>query len=473
MKELPDFSGIRILVVGDVMLDRYWHGATNRISPEAPVPVVRVDEEEGRPGGAGNVALNISTLGGRAILIGLTGDDEMSRVLEHVLHNHNIDCRFERLERFPTITKLRIISRNQQLIRLDFEDGFPGLDDDEMVEQFKSQLPSCDLVLLSDYNKGTLRRASEFISLARDAGKLVLVDPKGDDFTRYHGANLITPNMVEFEAVVGPCADDAEVVKRGHALMEECQFETLLITRGEHGMTLLERDREPRHIPTHAQEVFDVTGAGDTVIAALATALAAGMPTEAATQLANVAAGVVVGKLGTACATLDEIRLALSIQEVVHRGVVQEGELFAAVKAARTRGESVVFTNGCFDILHAGHVTYLEQASQLGDRLVVAVNVDATVRQLKGEDRPINTLEQRMLVLAALGCVDWVVPFSEETPERLICELQPDFLVKGGDTDPEKIPGADCVRKAGGEVRLMEHVAGCSTTGTISDIRSK
>jgi D-beta-D-heptose 7-phosphate kinase/D-beta-D-heptose 1-phosphate adenosyltransferase len=473
MKELPDFSGIRILVVGDVMLDRYWHGPTNRISPEAPVPVVRVDDEEGRPGGAGNVALNISALGGRAILIGLTGDDEMSRVLEQVLHEHNVDCRFERLERFPTITKLRIISRNQQLIRLDFEDGFPGLDDEEMMEQFKSQLPSSDLVLLSDYNKGTLRRTSEFISLARAAGKPVLVDPKGDDFKRYQGATLITPNMAEFEAVVGSCADDAELVQRGYALMDECRFETLLITRGERGMTLLERNREPRHIPTHAQEVFDVTGAGDTVIAALATAVAAGMPIEAATQLANVAAGVVVGKLGTASATLDEIRLALSMQEVVHRGVVEERELITAVEVARSRGESIVFTNGCFDILHAGHVTYLEQASRLGDRLVVAVNVDATVRQLKGDDRPVNTLEQRMLVLAALGCVDWVVPFSEETPERLICELQPDFLVKGGDTDPDKIPGADCVRRAGGEVRLMDHVAGCSTTDTISDIRGK
>jgi D-beta-D-heptose 7-phosphate kinase/D-beta-D-heptose 1-phosphate adenosyltransferase len=279
--------------------------------------------------------------------------------------------------------------------------------------------------------------------------------------------------MSEFEAVVGACANDAEVVERGHALMDECQFGTLLITRGEQGMTLLESDKEPRHLPTHAQEVFDVTGAGDTVIAVLAAAMAAGMPIEAATALSNVAAGVVVGKLGTATATLDEIKLALSLQEVVHRGVVQEDELVSAVKAARSRGESIVFTNGCFDILHAGHVTYLEQASQLGDRLVVAVNVDETVRQLKGEDRPVNRLEQRMLVLAALGCVDWVVPFSEQTPERLICELLPDFLVKGGDTDLENIPGADCVRKAGGEVRLMEHVAGCSTTGTISDIRSK
>jgi D-beta-D-heptose 7-phosphate kinase/D-beta-D-heptose 1-phosphate adenosyltransferase len=473
MKELPDFSAVRILVAGDVMLDRYWHGGTNRISPEAPVPVVRVQEEESRPGGAGNVALNITALGGNAVLIGMTGDDEMSQVLEKTLGKRGVDCRFERIERFPTITKLRIISRHQQLIRLDFEDGFEGLNGSDMLAQFDMQLPTADLVLLSDYGKGTLRRVEEFISRARDAGKPVLVDPKGTDFAKYSGATLITPNLAEFEAVVGRCDSDSEIVERGNALMDECRFQALLITRGEQGMSLLERGREPRHLPTHAREVFDVTGAGDTVISVLASALAGGMPLDAATQLSNVAAGIVVGKLGTATASSDEIRRALAEQQVVHRGVISEQELGAAMDAARARGETVVFTNGCFDILHAGHVTYLEQASRLGDRLLVAVNVDETVRRLKGPDRPVNSLEKRMLVLAALGCVDWVVPFSEETPERLICSLKPDFLVKGGDNDPDKIPGARCVREAGGEVRVMDYVENSSTTGLISEIRSR
>jgi D-beta-D-heptose 7-phosphate kinase/D-beta-D-heptose 1-phosphate adenosyltransferase len=473
MKELPDFSAVRILVAGDVMLDRYWHGGTNRISPEAPVPVVRVEDEESRPGGAGNVALNITALGGNAVLLGMTGNDEMSQVLEQSLRAREVDCRFERIEPFPTITKLRIISRHQQLIRLDFEDGFPGLDDSDMLAQFANQLPTVDLVLLSDYGKGTLRRVGEFISRARAAGKPVLVDPKGTDFEKYSGATLITPNLAEFEAVVGKCRSDGEIVERGNALMDECRFEALLITRGEQGMTLLEQGREPRHLPAHAREVFDVTGAGDTVISVLAAALAGGMPLEAATQLSNVAAGIVVGKLGTATASGDEIRRALAEQQVVHRGVVSEEELDSAMAAARARGETVVFTNGCFDILHAGHVTYLEQASRLGDRLVVAVNVDETVRRLKGPDRPVNSLERRMTVLAALGCVDWVVPFSEETPERLICSLKPDFLVKGGDNDPDKIPGARCVKEAGGEVRVMDYVESCSTTGLITDIRSK
>jgi len=471
MIELPDFSEINVLVVGDVMLDSYWHGGTNRISPEAPVPVVRVTGEEARPGGAGNVALNITSLGGKAALLGLTGDDDMATNLEQQLQAQRVECSFERLEGLPTITKLRVISRHQQLIRLDFEDGFIGFDATKFLSQFDSLLADADLVVLSDYGKGTLRDVSEFISRARAAGKPVLVDPKGSDFSKYSGATLITPNMSELEAVVGPCPTDEQLVERGLDLMSRHDLGALLVTRGEQGMTLLERDKSPRHLPTHAREVFDVTGAGDTVISVLATALAAGMPLEAATQLSNMAAGIVVGKLGTATASLDEIRAALAEQQVVHRGVVTEDELAAAMGAAKTRGETVVLTNGCFDILHAGHVTYLEQASRLGDRLIVAVNTDETVRQLKGNDRPVNSLDRRMTVLAALGCVDWVVPFSEETPERLICNLKPDFLVKGGDNTPDDIPGAKCVREAGGEVKVMSFVDNCSTTGTIETIR--
>ena len=473
MIELPDFSEINVLVVGDVMLDSYWHGGTNRISPEAPVPVVRVTGEEARPGGAGNVALNITSLGGKATLLGLTGDDDMATTLEQQLQAQRVECSFERLEGLPTITKLRVISRHQQLIRLDFEDGFPGFDSTKFLSQFDSLLADADLVVLSDYGKGTLRDVSEFISCAKAAGKPVLVDPKGNDFSKYSGATLITPNMSELEAVVGPCSSDEQLVERGLDLMNRHDLEALLVTKGEQGMTLLERDKPPRHLPTHAREVFDVTGAGDTVISVLAAAMAAGMPLEAATQLSNMAAGIVVGKLGTATTSLDEISAALAEQQVIHRGVVSEDKLVAAMGAAKARGETVVFTNGCFDILHAGHVTYLEQASRLGDRLIVAVNTDETVRQLKGDDRPVNSLDRRMTVLAALGCIDWVVPFSEETPERLICNLKPDFLVKGGDNSPDDIPGANCVREAGGEVKVMSFVDNCSTTGTIETIRSK
>ncbi|WP_078118086.1 bifunctional D-glycero-beta-D-manno-heptose-7-phosphate kinase/D-glycero-beta-D-manno-heptose 1-phosphate adenylyltransferase HldE [Thiosocius teredinicola] len=473
MKELSDFNQSRVLIAGDLMLDRYWHGATSRISPEAPVPVVRVDEDEGRPGGAGNVALNVASLGGHANLVALTGDDEPADQLEKVLGTAGVACRFVREARFPTITKLRIISQHQQLIRLDFEDGFPGFDDAKLVQALQAELSDCAVVVLSDYGKGTLRNIPRYIQAARSAGKPVLVDPKGSDFSRYRGATLITPNLAEFEAVVGQCADETQIVERGQQLIGEFDLDALLITRGEHGMTLLQREREPHHLPTQAREVFDVTGAGDTVIATLATGLAAGLPLDSATQLANTAAGIAVGKLGTATVTTRELAQALAAQRTIDHGVVGEDQLIEAVNAARARGETVVMTNGCFDILHAGHVTYLEEASKLGDRLVVAVNVDETVRALKGADRPVNTLANRMHVLAALGCVDWVVPFAEETPERLICDVAPDYLVKGGDNDPDKIPGAKCVRDAGGSVAVLTYVDGISTTRIVDSIRER
>lgn len=453
------------------MLDRYWSGATSRISPEAPVPVVHVHEEEGRPGGAGNVALNVAALGGQAGLLGLVGDDPVADQLRERLENSGINCHLLADERYPTITKLRVLSRHQQLIRLDFEDGFPGFDESVLLKRFEQLLDEYDLVVLSDYGKGTLANPGKWIECAAKRQIPVLVDPKGRDFDKYRNAYLITPNMAEFEAVVGECADDQAVESKGQKLMERCHLENLLVTRGEQGMSLLGGNQETLHIPTHAQEVFDVTGAGDTVIAALAASLSAGSPLESAVQLANLAAGVAVGKLGTATVSRAELEYRIHEHQVMDRGVVTEAQLMRAVATARSAGESIVMTNGCFDILHAGHVTYLEEASKLGDRLVVALNVDETVRQLKGEDRPVNPLENRMRVMAALGCVDWVVPFSEETPERLICALQPDMLVKGGDNEPDNIPGGDCVREAGGEVRVLVYVDGVSTTRIVESIK--
>ena len=472
MLDLPDFSQARVLVAGDLMLDRYWYGATCRISPEAPVPVVRVEEEEHRPGGAANVAMNIAILGGRVCLLGLVGDDEQGRSLERLLEKTGVECCFERPVGHPTITKLRVVSRQQQLLRLDFENGFPEQAGRHLTELYRRHLEEVEVVVLSDYAKGTLQDTRGLVRLGREAGKTVLVDPKQSDFSAYHGASLITPNLAELETVVGECRTEAVLVERGMALIAAHQLGALLITRGEKGMTLLRPNEEPRHMPTHAREVYDVTGAGDTVISALAIGLAAGLPLPTATQLANHAAGVVVGKLGTAAVTLDELDLAIHGQQVTHRGLVTEEELLTLRQTAQLRGETLVFTNGCFDILHAGHVAYLEEASRLGDRLVVAVNTDQTVRELKGPDRPVNRLERRMAVLAALACVDWVVPFSEPTPERLICALRPDLLVKGGDNDPERIPGAACVRRTGGQVRVLSYLDHCSTTGIIRSIRT-
>lgn len=469
--EIPDFSSAHVLVVGDLMLDRYWHGDTSRISPEAPVPVVRVGEAEERAGGSGNVALNIAALCAHAMVIGLTGEDEASDALEKLLTQQGVECEFEQVPECSTITKLRVLSRHQQLIRLDFEDGFGRYQGDGLLQRYQQQLVTAGAVILSDYGKGTLRDIQAFIQAARSQNVPVLIDPKGDDFARYRGATLITPNMSEFEAVVGACHSDEEIEVKGTALMQQLDLKALLVTRSEHGMTLLQQGSEPLHLPTQAREVYDVTGAGDTVISVLTAALAAGNSLADATALANLAAGIVVSKLGTATVTVDEIRQAIREQQTVRRGVLDEDELLALVNDAKQHGETVVMTNGCFDILHSGHATYLEQARRLGDRLIVAVNDDESVKRLKGPDRPVNTLAKRMHMLAALEFVDWVVPFFEDTPTRLICKLMPQILVKGGDNEPDKIPGGQCVREAGGEVKVLTYVEGVSTTGIIGTIR--
>jgi len=470
---IPDFSKARVLVVGDLMLDRYWHGPTSRISPEAPVPVVHVRDIEERPGGAGNVALNIARLGAHCTVLGLTGDDDAANVLEKHLQQAGVRTNFVRLPENATVTKLRVISRHQQLIRLDFEDGFVGQDVSAEEVEFAQLLEQHDVVVCSDYGKGSLRSVQSLIALCRERQIPVLVDPKGADFDKYAGATLVTPNLAEFEAVVGRCADQEELVEKALQLCDQCGFDALLITRSEHGMTLIPSDGEVFHLPTVAREVYDVTGAGDTVISTLAAALAAGDEEHNAVALANMAAGIVVGKLGTASVSTDELYQEIHKHIAVQRGVVSEQELMTAINQCRQRGETIVMTNGCFDILHAGHVTYLQQAREQGDRLIVAVNVDQTVRKLKGEDRPVNPLDHRMRMLAALECVDWVLPFEEDTPTRLICEVLPDILVKGGDNDPSRIPGGDCVRAKGGEVRILAYVEGVSTTEIIGTIRGR
>lgn len=469
---IPDFTQIRVLIVGDIMLDRYWYGATSRISPEAPVPVVNVNTVEERPGGGANVAVNIATLGGKARVLGVTGDDATADVLEAKLARLGIESDFLRLPDQATIVKLRVLSRHQQLLRVDFENGFPGLEPAALRQRFITSLPRTDIVILSDYNKGALSDAQHYIHQARLHGLPVLVDPKGYDFSNYRGATLLTPNVHELETVVGPFRSEAELVDKGMALLHELDLEALLVTRSEQGMSLLRRNGEPLHLPARAREVYDVTGAGDTVIAGVAAGLAAGLEVTAATALANMAAGIVVGKLGTASVTVSELRRMLYEHDEPPRGVLSEEQLLQVVQDAKVHGETIVMTNGCFDILHAGHVSYLEQARRLGNRLIVAVNDDTSVRRLKGEHRPVNTLPERMRVLAGLAAVDWVVPFSEDTPERLICRIKPDYLVKGGDYAPAEIAGSHCVMAAGGQVIIMDYVDCYSTTGTISRIRN-
>ncbi len=467
---LPDFSQARVLVVGDLMLDRYWQGAAARISPEAPVPVVHVKDTEERPGGGANVALNMSSLGVRVSLCGLVGDDEAGAALESCLEREGVACRLQRETGIPTITKLRVISQHQQLLRLDFEQPLWQVDIAELEGHCRALLPEVDLLILSDYAKGTLQNPQALIAAARERGVPVLVDPKGSDFERYRGATLLTPNLKEFEVVVGRCESDSELRERGMALRQRLDLDALLITLSERGMLLIRQGEPPLHLPTRAREVYDVTGAGDTVIGVLGAAFAAGMALPEAAGLANLAAGLMVAKLGAGNVTPAELRGALRREGDFHAILDREG-LLSAVEEARALGERIVMTNGCFDILHEGHVRYLQQARKLGDRLVVAVNDDDSVRRLKGEGRPINGVRQRMAVLAGLASVDWVVPFAEETPEALICAVRPDLLVKGGDYRPEEIAGHDCVVANGGEVRVLDFVPGLSTSRIVEVIR--
>ncbi|ATV45489.1 bifunctional D-glycero-beta-D-manno-heptose-7-phosphate kinase/D-glycero-beta-D-manno-heptose 1-phosphate adenylyltransferase HldE [Pectobacterium sp. CHL-2024] len=469
---LPDFRQAGVLVVGDVMLDRYWYGPTSRISPEAPVPVVKVDTIEERPGGAANVAMNIAALGAGSRLVGLTGIDDAARALNAKLGEVNVQCDFVAVPTHPTITKLRVLSRNQQLIRLDFEEGFEGIDPQPIIERIQLALPKIGALVLSDYAKGALAHVQTMIQTAKAAGVPVLIDPKGTDFARYRGATLLTPNLSEFEAVAGRCKTEDELVERGMQLVADYDLSALLITRSEQGMTLLQPGKAPLHLPTQAQEVYDVTGAGDTVIGVLAAALAAGNPLEEACFLANAAAGVVVGKLGTSTVTPIELENAIRGRADTGFGVMTEEQLKHAVELARQRGEKIVMTNGCFDILHAGHVSYLANARKLGDRLIVAVNSDASTKRLKGPTRPVNPLPQRMIVLGALEAVDWVVPFEEDTPQRLIASILPDILVKGGDYQPHEIAGSEEVWANGGEVKVLNFEDGCSTTNIINTIKA-
>ena len=469
--EMPPFQHARLLVIGDVMLDRYWHGSASRVSPEAPVPVVQVTNREDRPGGAGNVALNIAALGSAVRLVGVVGDDETGLELLSRLKAAGVYCDFLQSEEKPTITKLRIISQHQQLIRLDFEKAFEASDIIGLQDKAKSLVDDSQVMVLSDYGKGALQDIIDLIDLGRSRNIPIIVDPKGSDFTKYRGATLITPNLTEFEAVVGGSDNEDELVNKGLRLVRELNLEAILITRGEHGMTLIRPDSPELHLPARAQEVFDVTGAGDTVISVLAASMAAGDGLADATALANLAAGLVVGKLGTAAISGPELRRAMLADQNSGRGVMTAEQLQIVVQDAKAHGEKIIFTNGCFDIIHAGHVGYLAEAKRLGDRLVVAINDDDSAHRLKGSGRPINPVERRMAVLAGLEAVDWVVSFSEDTPEPLLESLQPEVLVKGGDYTMDQVVGGSYVESYGGMVRVLEFLDNCSTSAIMEKMK--
>ncbi|MDA0977349.1 MAG: bifunctional D-glycero-beta-D-manno-heptose-7-phosphate kinase/D-glycero-beta-D-manno-heptose 1-phosphate adenylyltransferase HldE [Proteobacteria bacterium] len=465
----PRFDSAHILTVGDAMLDRYWHGDTRRVSAEAPIPVIDVTAIEDRPGGAANVALNVASLGARSALVAATGRDEAAEVLLQKLEASGIDCRFIQFDDWPTITKIRLVSRNQQMLRADFERGH--LVPVEQMMTAVGAVEGYDSIIVSDYDKGMFSDLAPLMSHARQLGKPVLVDPKFKPFADYAGATLIKPNTLELQKAVGQWSSEADMIARCRELMTRTGCEAFLVTRAAEGMTLIYRDEEEAHFPARTREVYDTSGAGDTVIAVLAAALASGQTLKDAVALSNIAAGIVVSHFGVTSVSGPELRKEVNPGESTDRGKMSAEQLAIAVQVARTRGERIVFTNGCFDILHAGHVDYLNDARQEGDKLIVAVNSDASVRRLKGEGRPINTLERRMTMLAGLSSVDWVVSFDEDTPENLLRQIKPDVLVKGGDYSVDQVVGGDIVTRAGGEVKVLSLVEDCSTTAIVEKIR--
>ncbi|GAB3480804.1 bifunctional D-glycero-beta-D-manno-heptose-7-phosphate kinase/D-glycero-beta-D-manno-heptose 1-phosphate adenylyltransferase HldE [Marinomonas epiphytica] len=451
------------------MLDRYWHGGTSRISPEAPVQVVKVSDIEDRPGGAANVALGLAKLGVTVTLVGVVGDDENANVLQACLEKEGVTCQFVRSPDLPTITKLRVMSRHQQLIRLDFEERIDSLSQNEAVaKQVEACLKEVDAVIYSDYAKGCLADVQGLIQASNRAQVPSLIDPKGDDFSIYQGATLVKPNLLEFENIVGVCSSLEELEEKARQLREQHQWQALLVTRGEDGLILFEDGKAPFSLATAAKEVFDVTGAGDTVVAVLTAVYVTSKRFNDAVEYANQAAGYVVGKLGTASIDADQLEaIMFQRNRTANFGVLSPQDILEQIKLAQMDGKKVVFTNGCFDILHPGHIAYMKQAKALGDRLIVAVNTDASVKRLKGDKRPINDLAHRMAVLEGVGAIDWVTWFDEDTPKEIIEALSPDVLVKGGDYTIDSIVGADHVLQTGGEVKVLTFVDGFSTTSII------
>lgn len=467
----------RVLAVGDVMLDRYIWGEVQRISPEAPVPVVRVNYENARPGGVANVAMNMALLGAQTRVIGFTGGDENEKTLKASLQSKGVSSDFIVSEGFPTIVKTRILGGQQQMLRLDSErtEQRPSSDYDRLLACVLERLPGCDALVLSDYAKGSFcpEVCQALIQAARRQGIPVLVDPKSPDFSRYRGATTICPNLAEISAAARErewehARSNDEPLSVAESMVRELDLDFLTATLSEKGIALV-RPGRIFTAPAVARKVFDVSGAGDTVIAVLALCLASALPAETAVQLANVAAGVVVGKVGTVPVEKHELLAALTpeIALSAENKVMTRQELITRVALWKANNERIVFTNGCFDLLHIGHISLLEQARRYGDRLIVAVNSDDSVCALKGPSRPIVGERYRVGVLAALAAIDAVVVFTEPTPLELIVAIKPDVIVKGGDYNLNTVVGAKEMESWGGQVRIVPLVEGHSTTRLI------
>lgn len=474
---LTELTKFKVLVVGDLMLDEYIWGKVERISPEAPVQVVDVRRDDLRLGGAGNVINNLVALGAAVRVVSVLGDDADARLLLQQLGELGVETTGVVLAPGRvTSRKTRVLASNQQIVRIDRETRATITADHErvLVGHIRSALSDCRVILVSDYLKGVLSEGllQEIIRCGRTAGVPVVVDPKGDDYRKYRGASVLTPNRKEAQTASGVMIqDEASLCLAGRTLCESLNLDALVLTRSEEGMSLFYRGGREIHMPTEAREVFDVSGAGDTVLSVIGLGLATGLSLEDAARISNIAAGIVVGKVGTSTVAPGEILESVGRRHKDSDLKIHDCRMLAKIlDERRARGEQIVFTNGCFDLLHVGHVKYLQAARKLGDLLVLGLNSDASIRRLKGEKRPLIGQEERAHILAALDCIDYVVVFDEDTPLDLISSLRPDILVKGGDYTPEGVVGKDLVESWGGRVELIQFVDGKSTTNIIEKI---
>ena len=476
VKALPRLLGKEILVVGDLMLDEYIWSTVSRISPEAPVPVADVTSMVYVPGGAGNVVSNIKSLGGKVHLIGVIGNDSSGEKLLSKLKQLEIGTERIIVDKSRSTTlKSRVIAHHQHVVRVDRETKTAINKDlcDKTLKLSKKVMDKVEAVLISDYGKGlmTVELMSKLIALARDYGKIVSVDPKGSDYSKYRRATVITPNRKGAELATGIVIDNRDgLLKAGYKLLQETEADYILITRGDEGMSLFRKGHPPIHIPSVVSEVYDITGAGDTVVAALTLAFAGGVSIEKAIRIANWAAGVVVRKVGTATVTQEELEEFIRFYGTgdTKQKIRSVDELEKLVERLKREGKKIVFTNGCFDLLHLGHVKYLQKAKNLGNVLIVAVNTDSSVKKIKGDKRPLISDEERAQLVAAIESVDYVVLFPETTPERIISIIRPDIHVKGGDYKAEDLPERKIVEKYGGKTIVVNKIEGKSTNGLIN-----
>ena len=464
---------LRILVVGDVMLDAYIWGEVSRVSPEAPIPVVHITQRTFAPGGAANVAMNLAGLGATVTLAGLRGCDEEGDRLEQLLRAAGVQPRLVKRSEIGTTSKTRVMGGHQQMLRLDEEClvTSPNESEGELLATVNAAVDDVDGVVLSDYAKGTLSTTlcREVIAKARARAIPVFVGPKRRDFSPYAGATVICPNRQELSFALGSPENVSELFEQAHNLARNLFCPYLLVTMGEKGIAIL-RDGEARHVPAQAKQVFDVSGAGDTVLATVAVAILSGLDIDIAAELANVAAGIVVGKVGTVPIQEHELVAAISARtaQALEKKILSRQQLREAVAGWRSNGESIVFANGCFDLLHSGHLALLEAGRREGSRLLVAINSDESMRRLKGSGRPVVPERERAMLIAALQVVDAVTVFEEDTPLECIMELRPDVIVKGGDYSESQVVGHREVKTWNGRVKIVPLVPGKSTSELIS-----